>query len=258
MFRATLLSLLLATSLNAANVRYELLNEPAKQGGKDVIGYVVVRTSGSGLPARGFVSTDNILDWQVKCDGKTISMSTANRETKGVSMVNQGFGNNLVATQHGLYLQGYGEYPNGSWIEFENVIGGTPPYTETTKLKIQTRSVRNEQTVSGRRIVVWEDMIEKYFSSGRSPNWNRSFHSITPAVQMPLVYSNYVQIADNPTLVGEVNPVPPTPVDPVTPPSPVDPEPVDPIADLQQLKAKRNQLIQELYYVQQLLKQLEN
>lgn len=226
MFRLTLIAAMLcAAQLHAANVRYELLNDPAKQEGKEVAGHITVLTSGSGLPVRGFVSIDNILDWRVECDGKVISMATANRETKGVSMLNQGYGNNLIANKDGLFLQGYGEYPNGSWIEFENIVGGTPPYTESVAFKINMRSIRNEHKVSGRKVTVHEDMIEKSFHFGKSPNWTSAFHTITPAPKMPLAYSNYIKIAGNPTIVEKVEPEPVRPIDPpVTPVKPVVPE----------------------------------
>ena len=119
MFRLSLLiATLMAASLNAANVRYELINEPAKQDGKELSGHITVETSGSAVPARGFIGNEHILDWHIECDGQTISMATANRETKGVSMLNQGYGNFLVATTDGLYeisvlkdsLYGLGRY----------------------------------------------------------------------------------------------------------------------------------------------------
>ena len=256
MFRLSLLiATLMAASLNAANVRYELINEPAKQDGKELSGHITVETSGSAVPARGFIGNEHILDWHIECDGQTISMATANRETKGVSMLNQGYGNFLVATTDGLYLQGYGEHPSGSWIEFENVTGGVGPYTETTKFKLQTRSIQSEEVISGRRVPVWEDMIERYFSSGKYPKWNRSFHSITIAPKMPLTYSNYVRIGENPTLVEDVKPQPPkpTPVDP----KPVVPGPEPSTDEFYQVYARINELEREIVKLKNRIQNLE-
>jgi len=243
---------LLAATLNAATVRYELLNEPAKQGGKDVAGFVIVETSGSAVPARGFVPLGNIVDWQVECDGQVIAAATANRETRGVSIWNQGYGNNLVATPDGLYMQGYGE--SGSYIEFENIVGGTPPYTESVTYRIKTRSVGQKKEVSGRTVVVWEDMIERKFFSGQSPNWTYGINTLTRPTVEPLKYANYIKIADRPSLVPRVVPTPPTPVNP---PVVAPPAPVEPTGNLSQLKARRSQLILELYQVQNQIDSLQ-
>ena len=114
----------------AGTVRYEWLDEPANQDGKHVVGWIDVQTEGDGLPAKDRISIDEIVDWEITFDGKTIR-APKDGKNNGVEMLNQNVGRNeMFATDKGLFLIG----EVGSYFRLINYHDGVPPNQPSTAI----------------------------------------------------------------------------------------------------------------------------
>ena len=166
-------------------VRYEWLNEPGHQGGKDVVGWIDVQVEGVGVPAKDRISVDEILDWEITYDGKTISSPSSGG---GVEMVNHNFGRNeLFATSDGLFLIG----EVGAHFRLINYHEGDPPFQPSTFIMKAGVHSRSGPTIA-------------YKFSEFTPPWHgKDAFSAFYRNNQPMGFDgNAIQIGTNPKLLS--------------------------------------------------------
>lgn len=238
MFRLTLIAaMFFAATLNAATIRFDWVDEPTINGKPPVTGYVTVKAKGPSIPGRGYVPVEDVVDYEINYNGHTIRMGD---KDSYLTAENQGHGNSFLIVKGKLLLQG----EVGSRIKFrKRMPDRNPPYAWS--LTIEKAGVFNRAT-KGYDVDYYVHLGDKVT--------DEELHRDAVPNDLGLGFHG-VLIGDNPRVVPDVQP---TPVDPpVVPPSPVDP--VTPVDDwnVTQLRARRSQLILELYRVQQQLDQLE-
>ena len=232
MFRIVLIAVaLFATIANGATVRYEWLNEPAKQGGKNVTGWIEVQIDGDLMPAEDRISIDEITDWKIQL-GDRVIRCPKDGSGNGVGMRNQNLGRNeLRATPKGLFMVGEG----GSFFELEQLGDGVAPYIPYQKIR--------KDGIGGNVRTGVGPKVRYYFAAGVQPHpWNQKyeFRSLTDNDQPDGFDGNAIQIGVNPRIVTS-----PEPDDP-NPPSPVDPVDLDRRAKLRRLSHRLGILVAEV------------
>lgn len=247
MFRLTLLAAMFcAANVNAVIVRFDWVDGPKHPGDELVTGHVDIRVQGPSIPAQAYPKLEDVVGYEIRYGDYVITHA----DPQSFISARPTSAGSFIITKGKLLCKG----EVGSQIKFRKRLEARQePYARS--LTIQKSGIHKKFEDDG-TLIPRKDryQVNCNVHLGDAKVTEHVRDRTLPNSLPPLGYHG-VLIGENPRVIPDVQPTPVAP--PVTPPTPVDP--VTPTDDwnVTQLRARRSQLILELYRVQNQLDRLE-